>query len=117
MSSAQNVSIYDFDIERAKDNLSVLEFRSADEEWLDFVSANRMGKPLAAKHDIVIGAVANDTIYRVVGLYENGLIDKETALRQLKIPKLYNQVVFCSEAALLHLTFTGTLDTKERIGG
>jgi len=103
----------DFDIEQAKSKLSVLEFYSADEEWLDFVSANRMGKQLTAKHDIVIGSVANDTVYRVFGLYENGLIDKETALKQLKIQKLYNQVVFCSETALLCLTFIGTLDAKE----
>ena len=72
-----------------------------------------MGKALTAKHDIVIGAVANDTIYRVFSLYENGLIDKEIALKQLKIQKLYNQVVFCTEKALQCLIFTGTLDKKE----
>ena len=112
-STLQSVSVYDFNIDQAKDSLSVLEFKSADEEWLDFVSANRMGKAIVAKHDIVIGAVANDTIYRVFGLYENGLIDKETALKQLKIQKLYDQVVFCTEEALQYLRFDSALDIKE----
>ena len=112
-SIAQQVSVYDFDLESTGGGLSVLEFKAADEDWLDFVSANRMGKAVTAKHDIVIGAVANDTIYRVFSLYENGLIDKETALKQLKIQKLYNQVVFCTEKALQSLLFTGVLDQKE----
>lgn len=112
-SSAQHVSIYDFELGNTRGDLSVLEFEAADEDWLDFVSVNRMGKATTAKHDIVIGAVANDTIYRVFSLYENGLIDKETAIKQLKIQKLYNQVVFCTEKALQSLIFTGTLDKKE----
>jgi len=112
-SSSRSVSVYDFDAGKAKNSLSVLEFKSADEEWLDFVYANRMGKVKTVNHDIVIGAVANDTVYRVFGLYENGLIDKETALKQLKIQRLYDQVVFCTEKALQHLTFIDTLPPEE----
>jgi len=81
-----------------------------DEEWLDFVFANRQGIYNGRQYDVVYGSVADDTIYRVFGLYEAGLLTKEETLKRLKIRKLYDQITFSTEKALSYLRFIGQLD-------
>ena len=104
------VSMYEIDFKEIEDTLDVLKFNYPDEEWLDFVFANRQGIYNGKRYDLVYGAVADDTIYRVFGLYEAGLLTKEETLKRLKIRKLYDQVAFCTEKALSYLKFIGQLD-------
>ena len=94
------ISEYEFDIEAAKKELRVVHFEKPDEIWLDFVSANRNGHVLPEPYDIVIGAVANDIVYTTVTLYERGILDKETAIKQLKVQELFNQILFHTEESL-----------------
>jgi len=71
------ISVYDvIDFSVLKKDLSVLEFVEADEKWLNFVFENRAGKYAGDIYDIVYGAVANDTIYRVLTAFEEGIIPK-----------------------------------------
>ena len=69
--------------------------------------ANRQGIYNGTQYDVIYGAVADDAIYRVFGLYEAGLLTKEETLKRLKIRKLYDQVTFCTEKALSQLKFIG----------
>jgi hypothetical protein len=85
--------------------LSVLEFNSPDEEWLDFVVERREGIALREKYDLIIGPVANDDVFGTIILYEAGQLDKESAIKRLKVKKLYNQIVFCNESILNQLVF------------
>jgi len=62
------VSVYDLD-ESGFSEIKVLEFAFANEEWLDFVSANRAGEIDSAKFDLIVGPVANDDVYRTFILY------------------------------------------------
>lgn len=101
------VSRYEFDSERAKAALTVLYFEKADEKWLDFICANRNGRP-TGEYDIVIGPVADDRVYRVVVEYENGDIDRETALKNLKAEALCDQILFHTERSLEYLTYLDT---------
>ena len=57
------------------------------------------------KYDIIIGAVANDDVYRTLQVYASGLLTKEQALEALKIKRLFDQYVFASEKALNTLKF------------
>ena len=98
------VNRYEFDLTAAKSELTVIEFAVADEKWLDFICNNRSGKP-TGEYDIVIGPVADDRVYRVVVEYENGDLDKETALKNLKTESLCNQVLFRSEKSLEFLKY------------
>lgn len=59
------LTIYNFDIEKAKSELKIIQFASADEKWLDFITANRRGKEIAEEYDIVIGPVADDSVYLI----------------------------------------------------
>ena len=107
------VSIYEFDEKAAFAACSLLRFDSADEDWLDFVSANRNGTYQGKTYELIYGAVANDDIFATFTLYAGGELTKEETINRLKVKKLYNQLVFASEHALSYLKFTGTLDGKE----
>jgi hypothetical protein len=109
------VSVYEIvDFGNLKKELSVLEFTEPDEAWLEFVFENRAGQYTGKAYDVVFGAVANDTIYRVLTAYEEGIVPKEECIRQLKIRKLYNQMTFASEKALSFLKFTSQIELSVR---
>ena len=101
------INKYEFDIEGAKSNLTVICFAAADEAWLDFICKNRQGLD-TGEYDIVIGPVADDMVYRVVVEYENGDMDKEQALKKLKTEKLCDQILFHTEQALEYIKYVET---------
>ncbi|MDR1000599.1 MAG: DUF3990 domain-containing protein [Clostridiales bacterium] len=105
------VSVYEVEkLNVLKKELSVLEFTETNEAWLDFVFENRAGKYTGKSYDIIYGAVANDTIYRVLTAYEEGIVPKSECIRQLKVRKLYNQMTFASEKALGFLKFINQVE-------
>lgn len=107
------VSIYEFE-EQLAASFDVLHFEEADVDWLNFVAANRSGTYSGKQYDLVWGAVANDDVYQTIVFYNTGVLNIQRTLEDLKIKKLYDQVVFCSERALSCLRFVGPLDlTKE----
>ncbi len=106
------VNSYEFDYNIARKDLNIIEFQMADEKWLDFICANRQKKH-TGEYDIVIGPVADDKVYRVVVEYENGDIDKETALKKLKTEQLCDQILFHTERSLKYLRYIGTEVIKD----
>lgn len=103
------VNIYKIDEAVAFSECSILHFNEANEAWLDFVSDNRSGNYEGESYDFIFGPVANDDVYRTFALYTAGVLTKEQTLEQLKIKKLYNQLVLTSEKALSYLHFVGTV--------
>ena len=99
------ISYYEVDYDKILRELSVMIFEHPDDKWLDFVYAHRTEKYTGKLYDIVIGPVANDTVYRVFRLFENGDIDRETVIKRLKITKLFNQIAFCTEKAAAELKY------------
>ena len=104
------VNVYDFD-EKAE-TLKIKRFYSADEEWLNFVSAQRKGTYTGERYDIIIGPVADDKVYGVIVLFENGGLDTNEAIKRLKTESLTDQVAFCSQQSLLHLHFVKVEEVK-----
>ena len=109
----KSVSIYELDEQKAFSECSVLRFDSPDEKWLDFVSNNRSGNYFDEKYDFVYGPVANDDVYATFTLYTAGVLTKEQTLEALKIKKLYDQLVLCTDKALSYLSFIGTVPQEE----
>ena len=99
------VSMYKIDEAVAFSECTILRFDQPDEPWLDFVSENRSGNYNGDSYDFIFGPVANDDVYRTFTLYTAGVLTKEQTLEQLKIKKLYNQLVLTSEKALSYLRF------------
>jgi hypothetical protein len=87
--------------------LSILNFDMPNEEWLDFVMANRAENYAGKNYDIIYGPVANDTVYRALVGYETGLYTKKQTIEQLAVRKLFNQMTFATEKSLSFLHFTG----------
>jgi len=109
----QIVSIYEFDFDMAESELRIIQFDEPTEKWLDFVCANRSGRDIVDSYDIVIGPVADDMVYTVVQYYENGVYDKDEAIKRLKVEALFNQILFHTEKALVYCRFSGF----EKLGG
>ena len=112
-SGQKAVSIYEIDETVAFSECSILRFAEPNEAWLDFVSDNRSGNYEGKSYDFIFGPVANDDVYRTFTLYTAGVLTKEQTLDQLKIKKLYNQLVLTSEKALAYLHFVGTVPEEE----
>lgn len=104
------VNTYVIDEKLLTKTIKIKEFVSPDESWLNFVSANRNGVYSGEKYDLIIGAVANDDVYRTLQLYFSGLLSKEQALQALKIKKLFNQYVFASDTAVKLLKFVEAVE-------
>lgn len=99
------VNIYEIDDNIGEELLKIKRFNALDEEWLDFVSAHRNGAYDGEQYDLIIGAVANDDVYRTLQVYSTGLLTKEQALEALKIKKLFDQYVFATNEAIKLLKF------------
>jgi hypothetical protein len=63
---------------------------------------------MVEQYDLIYGAVANDDVYRTLGLYMANVLTREQTLEGLKIRRLYNQLVFATEKALSYLRFEGS---------
>jgi len=63
-------------------------------------------------YDIVIGAVANDTVMPAIQAFFGGFISEEATLVALKTSKLVDQFCLKSEKALSMLHFIQSYKTK-----
>ena len=99
------VNVYELDDSLLTTNdIAVKVFKDANEEWLDFVVSNRTGSS-NHNYDLVKGAVANDTLYRTLSLYESGVLSKTETILRLKVHVLFDQVSFHSHKVLQSLRF------------
>lgn len=106
------VTVYEFnDLLLTSQSLNVMRFNQTSEEWLDFVVQNR-NEDINHGYDIVIGPVANDTLYQTFTLYEAGILTKPETIARLKVHPLFDQVSFHSHKALDHLKFIDVYPVK-----
>ena len=105
------VNVYEWD-ENSKNELDYLHYAEPDEDWIDFVYNNRNVRDFQHYHDIVYGPVANDRVYASFALYEQGFIDKQTLIRELKTYKLVDQLLFHTEKSLKSLTYIESKEVK-----
>ena len=103
------VNKYDWD-ERSITDLKYKHFSTPDEEWIDFVHNNRTVYGFEHDFDIVYGPVANDKVYAAFALYEQGFIDKQALIREMRAYKFVDQLLFHTEDALKSLTY---IESKE----
>ncbi len=102
------VSVYDTDDIFSDNNLIVKCFKTASEEWLDFVMVCRTGsRDPNVDYDIIRGPVANDTLYETLALYERGILSHAETIVRLKTHKLADQVVLATNRAISLLSFVG----------
>ena len=100
------VSRYEFD-EAATPGLKTLRFDSYSEEWLDFIVACR-GCRDSSDWDVVVGGVANDTVFDTLEAFFDGFATKEQTIGRLRMAVPNLQICLRSEAALCTLKFLGS---------
>ncbi|GHV64130.1 hypothetical protein FACS1894199_01650 [Bacteroidia bacterium] len=101
----RTISMYEVDENAMFAECSFVRFAQADENWLDFVLKNRTLSYNETLYDLIIGPVANDTIFNVIDLYIDGILDKEETIKRLKVRQLFDQWTFCSPKAISFLKF------------
>ena len=106
------ISVYEVDYEKMKQELDILYFSSADESWLNFVMANRRNTYNGKKYDVIYGPVANDTIYRTLIAFENGVLSVADTIARLKVRQLFDQMTFASERALSFLKYSDSIEVQ-----
>jgi len=104
------ISVYEADYESMKQELDILYFKTADETWLDFVMANRRNTYNGKKYDIIYGPVANDTIYRTIIAFEDGILSAADTIARLKVSQLFDQMTFVSEYSLPFLKYSDFIE-------
>ena len=63
------------------DGLAIHHFER-DPSWFEYIFANRAAKPdRYPEADLIIGPIANDTIYDTFGIITSGLLEKEQSMR------------------------------------
>ncbi len=95
------VNSYELDL----NGLNVKRF-IRDMEWADYILDNRRGR--ADRYpdaDIIIGPIANDTIYDMMGIISSGFLSREESLRLLQIGPEYHQIVVKTEKGKKNLKF------------
>ncbi len=106
------VSVFEVDDDLLTNSgIKIREFHGPDEAWLNFVVDSRKG--VQHDYDLVLGPVANDKVFTVVNLYENGVIDAPAAIAQLKAYKTYDQLSFHTESVIRELRFVESYEVKE----
>ena len=101
-------------------DLSGLKIRrfQRDEDWFSYLYDNRHHKEDRYQdYDLIIGPIANDTIYDTFGIITSGILSKQEAMKLLMIGPSYEQIVLKSKKAADHLKFESyiTLSYEEAI--
>jgi len=80
----------------------IRHFDDYNEEWLDFVVANRQNEEKKPVHDfdIVEGPVADDKVQNRIRDYLNGDVSKQDFLKELIYHEQTHQICFCTKVSL-----------------
>ena len=79
---------------------------SRNVDWFEYIFHNRRAED-HLDSDVVIGPIANDTIFDTLGIISSGYLKPGDALKLLLIGPEYIQIAIKTEKAAKHLRFIG----------
>ena len=94
------VNVYDLDIDEVKKSFRYYRFDHYDNEWLQFIVANRIGRKDIEKYDVIEGGVANDRVVDTVEAYIANLMPLDMALRELAKHQPNNQICIANQKVI-----------------
>ena len=77
-----------------------------DEEWFSYILQNRRLQD-GITADVIIGPIANDTIFDTFGILSSGFLKTADAMKLLMIGPEYTQTVIKTEKAVKQLHWIG----------
>ena len=94
-------------------DIKTLAFDAYSLEWLNFITACRLGQAPPADPDLIIGGVANDKVFDTLQLYFDNLIGAEEAIGRLRYNKPNLQYCFKNQSIIdWCLKYTGNEAVK-----
>ena len=84
-----------------EEGLRIHRFRR-DEDWFHYIFHNRRAED-SLSADVVIGPIANDTIFETLGIISSGFLKPSDAMKMLMIGPEYTQVALKTEKAVRQL--------------
>jgi len=108
----ENAVVNEYELD--ENGLNIQTF-TRDVSWFHYIFHNRRGKD-DMEADVVIGPIANDTIFDTLGIMSSGYLNPEDALKLLLIGPEYTQVAIKTEKAANQLRFIRS-ERIERING
>ena len=99
------INVYEFDMDRSRENLRINFFEDYSLEWLELVINCRKSPLYDHGFDIVYGKIANDDVGETIQAVLDGLMPPAFALERLAFMHTNNQYCFCTEKSLEYLGF------------
>ena len=96
--------------DRSADSLAGLNVRrfDRDEDWFEYIYNNRnYAADTCPDADVVIGPIANDTIFDTFGIITSGVLTKSDSMQLLLMGPKYEQIALKSEKAASQLKWLG----------
>lgn len=94
------VNVYEMDIDKVKKVFHYYRFENYDNEWLQFIVANRIGRDIIEQYDVIEGGVANDRVIDTVEAYMSNLMPLENALQELSKHRPNNQLCITNQKVI-----------------
>ena len=95
----ENAVVNEYELD--EEGLSIRRFRR-EEDWFRCIYLNRRRQDCLSA-DLIIGPIANDTIFETLGIIDSGFLSPGNAMKLLLIGPEYTQVAVKSEKALAQL--------------
>ena len=95
----ENAVINEYEFDESELDIKVF---SRDVEWFEYIFNNRLWVD-TLNVDVVIGPIANDTIFDTLGIITSGYLKSEDALQLLMIGPAYTQIAIKTEKAASQL--------------
>ena len=81
-----------------------IQYFKRNQQWFDYIYSNRNRMPdLYPDADVIVGPIANDTIFDTMGVITSGMLSREDSLKLLLAGPEYSQIVLKSEKAVSQL--------------
>ncbi|WP_026520507.1 DUF3990 domain-containing protein [Butyrivibrio sp. FCS006] len=90
------------------DGLNIKKFER-NEEWFRYVFSNRRSLPdYLSEYDVIMGPIANDTIFDTLGIMTSGYLSDDEAMKLLCVGPCYQQITLKTLKAAEHLRFVSS---------
>ena len=108
----ENAVVNEYELDEA--GLLIHRF-SRDTDWFQYIFYNRRLQD-GISADVIIGPIANDTIFDTLGIISSGFLEPEDAMKLLMIGPEYTQVAIKTEKAASQLRWIRS-EKIERLSG
>ncbi len=82
------------------DSYRVKDFKNETSEWLEYVLACRNNEDIYKQYDIVIGAVADDNIFKIIDFYNRGIWTKDRIIEEITYFEKNDQICILNQEIL-----------------